>query len=259
MIPTYKFSKSELEEFEKYLSKQVIAKNPTNNLRSIYERRILYEISFLRAEKYDSPEHVEELKELQKNNGSKQIPRGIQNKNFDTLLDYHSKLLDSPSEKPPYPALNIQDAVKLLYNLNIFICGFYHYVKSGPVIPVKWKFEPMFLDPIPDPRCVQSNPNMYFCYLLSRFRLNLYQREIDKFHKLTNNSFDKESVEASLDQLRNTLSDNDLPTYMEFTKEIDLESKWKIPTDEKGSVVIIEKCETLDDLFDYLYNTYYSK
>lgn len=258
MIPTYKFSKSELEEFEKYLSKQVIAKNPTNNLRNIYERRILYEISFLRAEKYDSPEHLEELKEIQKNNESKQVPRGIQNKNFDTLLEYHSKLLDSPSEKPPYPALNIQGAVKLLHDLNIFICGFYDYVKSGPVMPVKWKFEPRFLDPIPDPRCVQHDPNLFFCYLLSKFRLNLFQREIDKFNKLTNNSFDKESVETSLEQLRSTLSDGDLPTYQEFAKEILDGSEWQESVNS-SDIVLVEKCEKLTEIFDYLYNTYYSK
>jgi hypothetical protein len=254
MIPTYKFSESELKGFEEYLSKQVIAKNPTNNLRNIYERRILYEISYLRAEKYDSPENAEELRELQIKNKSNQIPRGVQNKNFDTLLKYHSKLLESPSEKPPYPALSIKGAVKLLEELNGFVCGFYQYVKSDPV-PVKWKFEPKFLESLPDPRCVQGDPNMFFCYLLTRFKQNLEGREVDKFNKLTNNGFDKESVKMSLEQMRGVLMEGDLVTYQEFTKEIS-GLDWDVKV--VGSKEVPEDCENMKDFFDYLYLTYYN-
>lgn len=254
MVPTYKFTVKEKAEFENYLKKQVIGV-PTNNLRSIYERRILYEISYLRAEKYDSPENAEELREFQANNRSKQIPRGIQNKNFDNLLKYHSKLLDSPSQKPPYPALSISDAVKLLKELNQYVCSFYKYVKTDPR-PQVWEFQPKFLEPIPDPRCVQHDPNMFFCYLLTKFREKLYEREMEVFNKLTGKEFDQESVVSLLTDLRTVLSDSDLSTYKNFIQQIS-GYQWDRAVSFFQYKNLPEECENINDFYGYLYNAYF--
>ena len=254
-IPVYKFSKKELDGFKEYLSKQVID-IPTNNLRNIYEKRILYEISYLRAEKYDSPENAEELKELQKTTKSKNVPRGIQNKNFDTLLKYHSKLFESPSEKPPYPALSVLDAVALLKELNQYICSWYKYVTTSVPLPVPWTFMPRFLSPLPDVRCVQHDPNLFFCYLLTRFKMGLVDREIKVFNKLTKSEYDAESVKLTLEQLRDALVEGDMKTYLEFTQEIAGGVPWNVGGVVAEINLIPEKCEGLKDLFDYMYLMY---
>lgn len=256
MIPVYKFSEVERAGFEDYLKKQVI-KGPTKNLRNIYERRILYEISYLRAEKYDSPENAEELKEFMQNNKSKEPPRGIQNKNFDTLLKYHSKLLESPSQKPPYPALSMTDAVNLLRELNQYLCGFYKYVKTVPP-PKVWGFEPKILEPLPDPRCVQHDPNMFFCYLLTRFRENLYEREMETFNKLTNKEFDQESATNALKQMREVLSESDLHNFKEYIQQISNLS-WTPDKSENQYKKLPEECESISDFYGYLFETNYSK
>jgi hypothetical protein len=249
-IQTHKFTKSEKDRFKRYLDKQVIS-DPTEELRIIYERRILYEISHLRAEKYDSPEHIEELRKIQEKTNTDNVPRGNQNPNFDRLLKYYDDLLASPSKKPLRPAITIQQAVDLLNDLHIFIMGFNH--------TPKWEYTPLILNPQPDPRCVQDKPNLFFGYLLTQFVNKLHDREAKKFAALTNDRFDPESITDTLSTLRKLITTDKFEEFQTWANDIlqavDQPAEYQSP--ESGHQLDTpELMTTLPDFLQYIESTY---
>ena len=244
----HKFTKSEISRFKTYLDKQVIP-DPTDELRIIYERRILYEISHLRAEKYDSPEHAEELKGIQTRTGTDNVPRGNQNPNFDRLLKYYDDLLESPSKKPLRQPLTLSQAIDLLSDLHCFITGFEH--------TPKWEFTPMIVQPKPDPRCVEEQPNLFFGYLLTKFVEKLHERESKKFSEVTDNRFDDESIRETLTTLRELLMAKKIDQFTNWANDI-LKAVDQPATFKPDNNIMSDIPESTKTLMEFLYYMEYT-
>ena len=90
------------EEIEKYktMCEGFLLKDPDEDLIAMYEIDTLVTILNIKAEKYDSREHQDELKQLQladlKN--ANKIPRNIQNPNFTNIFSSFKKLRDAHSK-----------------------------------------------------------------------------------------------------------------------------------------------------------------
>ena len=194
------------QEFRNYLEKQIIPDPPNDllhydengifvckpgHLLTIYEKRILYEHSYLRAEKYDSPEHQEELKKIQaKSDNQTKVPRNIQNPNYDILMNYYEKIVTAPT---------LQRAIKELDRMHKFMNSF------GLIR--KFQYKPMFLEttlPHLDPRFFEKEEDLplFLNYLLTKVRNRLAQQEFQCLLTLTNKMFDDQSTHEALYYLR---------------------------------------------------------
>lgn len=248
-IPTHQFTKSDLIGFKKFLDQQVI-NQPSDELLEMYEKRILHELSYLRAERYDSPEHQKELKQLQKEAGNDKIPRNNQNPNYDKLIGFYEKLIDVEGQKKKKPAnYSIHQVIEILNELYQFLISFSFF----PHFELKLAY----LSPLVDPRCVQEDPNLYLCYLLTKFRDQiLLPREAGIFNQLTEEVFDDESITGTLTLLRE--SKNDPSNFRGYANQIleaiESKVKYSIPESSDPSPPDIpEDAESLIDFLNYLY------
>lgn len=178
-----------LNEFQDYLKRQIIP-DPPAELLTIYEKRILHDHSYLRAEKYDSPEHQEELKKIQaKSDNPNKVPRNIQNPNYDKLMNFHERIVT---------ALTIPEAHKIIIELHEFMNSF--------DLIRKFQFQPVFLevDLILDPRFFEQEPDLplYLNYLLTKVRNRIAIDEFKALNHLTHQKFDDESIIGALHVLR---------------------------------------------------------
>ena len=242
-IPIHKFSESDLIKFKKYLDNQVINK-PSEALLVIYEKRILHELSYLRAEKYDSPEHQKELKQLQKESGNNKVPRNNQNPNYDKLIGFYEKLTNPKSKH------SMSQAIEILQEL-------YQFMTSFSFFP-HFELKLAYLRPLVDPRCVQEDANLYFCYLLTKFRDQiLLPREATVFNELTGKTFDEDSIVATLSLLIESKSN--LSNFQGYANQIletiKMKTTYSIPKSfDSKPPNIPEEAESLIDFLDYLYS-----
>jgi len=230
------------------LDQQVI-NEPSEELLVIYEKRILHELSYLRAERYDSPEHQEELKQLQKKEGNDKIPRNNQNPNYDKLIGFYEKLIDVKGQKDKKPAnYSIPQVVEILEELYQFMISFSFF----PHFELKLAY----LSPLVDPRCVQEDANLYFCYLLTKFRDQiLSSREAKVFNQLTEETFDQESIIATLTLLKESDSSNFQGYSNQILEAVESKVKYHVPqSSDSAPPNIPEEAESLIDFLDYLYS-----
>tara|TARA_R100001163_G_C5061930_1_gene198904 strand:+ start:1887 stop:2645 length:759 start_codon:yes stop_codon:yes gene_type:complete len=246
-ISTYKFNKAELNRQKKFLEKQIIP-DPTEELLEIYEKRILYELSYLRAEKYDSPEHAKELKRVQIREKNDIIPRNIQNPNFDKLMDYYNKIIGPKTEQ------SFSEIIKIHREL-------YDFMMSFNFVP-RFEYKLQYLDPLPDPRCIETDIVLYMAYLLTKARFVFHRREIVKFDKLTQKEFDSESISETLLTLKFTRDEGNKLKYEEFGNEIlssfeDSANKYKIYNgkDDPDPPKLVEEAESIVDFLNYLWES----
>jgi hypothetical protein len=136
------------ERFETWRLKQVIP-DPPDFLRDVYEKRVLMELTGIRAEKYDSPEHREELLKLQEKNKTKEVPRNNQNHNFEILMEMHTKL---------FKTTGIEDSIPILMEIKAFV---EHLGLIQPFYYVVNTYDKLF-----DVRCCEDL-TMYFNYILT--------------------------------------------------------------------------------------------
>jgi hypothetical protein len=145
MIPTISIDTSKYKE---WIAKQIVPK-PPDGLREIYEKRVLTEQSYIRAEMYDSPENIDKFKKL---NVSK-IPHNIQNPNYSKVLEYYDQIIKSIT---PY------DALKIILELISFI---------NSLGTIKISYTPNIYTELFDVRCCE-NLEQYFNYLLTFKSIN---------------------------------------------------------------------------------------
>lgn len=255
-IPYINTTQKELERYKEYINKQVIV-IPTDKLLEIYEKRILHELSYLRAEKYDSPEHKEELKKVMEKNGNDKIPRNIQNPNYDKLMSYYQRL-QPPDKKDKKQKdkldISITEAIIILKEL-------YDFMMSFSFAP-RFEFLIAYLDRDLDPRCFETNPQLYLCYLLTKVRKRLMKRELIIFNKVTDNRFDDQSASDSLHMLKDVRSSIDEYVNLanEFYEAMEMKEKFKkediLEIDKTKIIKLPEKCETIKDLIIYIYFSY---
>ena len=157
-ISTVSLLTEKQDEYQAFLKKQVI-QEPSDELLEIYERRVLTDFSYLRAEKFDSPEHQSELKMIQETTNSNKIPRNIQNSNFDRLMQLYDQIVE---------AVDLTTAQQLLIQLRDFLTGL-------GVIPA-FEYQAQLYQPIFDVRCSEDLP-MYFNYLLTKVANRLANKE----------------------------------------------------------------------------------
>lgn len=159
-IPQDKYNK-----YKSFIDKQIIT-DPPDELREIYEQRVLSELTNIRAEKYDSPENKKELLELQKNTKTKEIPRNIQNPNYDYIMKNY-KL--TRKKHTPFGIVsicnNIHDYIMKLDLPNKF--------------DNKFNYKPKLFNYLVDVRCCEDLP-MFFNYL---FTFKFYEL-VEKFNNL---------------------------------------------------------------------------
>jgi len=242
-IRTIKISLNDRKNYEDFLSKQIIP-DPPEELLTVYEKRVLNELSYLRAEKYDSPEHKEELKKIQdESKDSKKVPRNIQNPNYDILMKFYYDIVNSKT---------LSYAISYIVEMKDFLDSF-GLIKS-------FTYQPSLLSYILDPRCFQNDLEMFLHYLLTKVKHKLTAKECEQFKKLTENKFDEESSEESIyylkkarnskddyenlvDQIYEALGIDDY-TY-EISDKVGFTIDAKIDVDSEKS--------TLQDFFNYLY------
>jgi len=252
-IPIIKISKKEMVNYKEFIDKQVIV-DPTDKLLEIYEKRILNELSYLRAEKYDSPEHQSELKTLQEKNENDKIPRNIQNSNYDKLLSFHAKLQppDKKDKKNKDKSdITIIEAITIIKELYDFMMSF----KFAP----RFELKIAYLDHDLDPRCFESNAQLYLCYLLTKVRNRVIKRELLFFHKVTDMKFDDQSASESLFMLKSNRSS--ISDYVmlanQFYEALDIKESFK--NEDITEIDKIKKSpETCINLKDMLIYIFYS-
>lgn len=255
-IPTINIMKKEMERYNEFLEKQVV-KKPSDKLLEIYEKRVLHELSYIRAEKYDSPEHQKELKELQIKNGNEKIPRNMQNPNYDKLMSYLQKLQE-PEQKDkksaPPQDINIIDAVKIIKELYDFMMGF----EAMPKFELKIAYLNVYLDP----RCFERDIELYMCYLLTKVRQRVIMRELKIFHKVTDQKFDDKSAEDSIMMLKDARKkmEDYVALANEFYMAMDADDVFEMKDikdiNEKEIKNQPEKCNSIKELIIYLYYSY---
>lgn len=198
-IRLIKIKTKDLKKYEDFLSNQIIP-DPPEELLIVYEKRVLHEMSYLRAEKYDSPEHQEELRAIQaemSGSDKSKVPRNIQNPNYNKLLKFYDAIVGSST---------LSEAIENIGQLISFLQGFDFWLK-------KWggsngfDYTPGILSKFLDPRCFQKDPEMYFHYLLTKVKHRLQEAEINKFKELVKNKFDDESTEESIFYLKEVRDD----------------------------------------------------
>jgi len=210
-IKTHKFSKKEKTEFKNFIDQQII-KKPTPNLNEIYEKRILLDHSYLRAEKYDSPEHQETLKKIQQEAKNDTVPRHQQNPNFDVLIKHIETVNKSTS---------LESCVQNLQKLRTFVGNF--GFRKFPPNQKDQEWIPSFLNLSQeemDPRLFEQEQyfDHFMNYLLTKLQFKFHEQEFKTFLKLTNSKLDDESSHQCIDQLR--LLRNNLTEYQETVNQI---------------------------------------
>lgn len=142
------------EQYVDFINRQIIP-DPPDELREIYEMRVLTELSYLKAEMYDSPEHADDLRDIQEREGNDTVPRNIQNPNFTRMLEFYDMI--NQEKNMDGVLAGITKLKRFLESLNL--------EKVGPI-----EYEPGVYDEIFDVRCC-SNLGQYFNYLLTRKHL----------------------------------------------------------------------------------------
>ena len=143
-IPIIKLSKQRLDQYAQFLDRQVI-KVPSDDLLEIYERRVLTELSYLRAEKFDSPEHYRELRTLE------HVPRNIQNPNFDRLMGYYDRLNSNQ---------HVEQTLQILVEIAEFLICELEVLEP-------FEYSPQIYEPQIDVRCCETL-EQYFNYILTK-------------------------------------------------------------------------------------------
>lgn len=241
MLSRFKLSSNTQKRFQSFIEKQVIPE-PNEELLEIYEKRILQEACYIRAEKYDSPEHQEELKKVLKEKNTSKIPRNNQNPNYDKLLTLYSQIEEQG---------NLMDAISKITEIDQF-------VTSLNVFPNKKKLELYLLDPLPDPRCIEEDYNMILSYFLTKFvDGQLYQKEVRTWNELTDYLLNEESSELLVKHLRE--KSTDAKGYQQTINEdilpqVDNDIVYKL-SDQK-SLPDPDECQNLEDFLDYIYINY---
>lgn len=251
----------DLKRYEGFLSRQII-QEPTDELLAIYEKRVLHEMSGLRAEKFDSPEHKEELKKIQQElDDQNKIPRNIQNPNYDKLMNHYKLIVSSSSLTGTID--HIQDLIGFLNQFEFWLGG------------SRFDYQPGILSRFLDCRCFQEEPEMYFHYLLTKMKHIFQKKEYKKFKELINNQFDDESIEESIHYLKGARDNKDdyidlvyqileaLPQKylksMIVKKNQNSESKSNKETTIEYEIPLenvkmeLDKTENLKQFFDYLF------
>lgn len=251
MIPTYKFSKKERKKFKEWLNSQVIT-HPTSELLEIYEKRILLDHSYLRAEKYDSPEHQQELKEIQKKEDNRQVPRNQQNPNFDQLMNHLDQVQSSKT---------FQEIINHLNEMRNFIHHF-NFRKYSLDQPYQPHFLNLKKDEL-DPRLFEQEPyfDHYLNYLLTQYQYKIHDQEFQIFLKLTNEQFNDESSQECLEALRESKSNSE--EYEEIANQIfeainnPLANQYQITSPKEMDPLNYQldpkNFTTLQDFLNYLY------
>lgn len=236
-ISVLKISEAQRKKYQQYLDQQIIS-DPTDELLSIYERRILNELSYLRAEKYDSPEHQTELKALQKKNQNDKVPRNIQNPNYDQLMSYYQKLDCS---------ITVKQGVVLIKELHQFLMSFQFVPRFQLKIAI-------FPDSI-DPRCIQEDPQLFLCYLLTKVQTRI-NHENNIFNHLTNRKFDDQSVSQTIELLKETRESSPFEDYQNLADEIyQALGEPESTKYQKKNLKLTDPsdCRTLNDFLNYIY------
>lgn len=244
-IPDIKFTDVELTKFKDYLQAQVIP-DPPGELIEIYDKRVLHELSYLRAEKYDSPEWQTELEEeVWKNlkpGEEKVVPRNIQNPNYNKLLKYYHTILKQKS---------IPDVINQINQLVSFI-------RSFPFRP-PFEFKPGFIVDLEamDPRLYQDDLNLYLCYLLTRVRISIVLEELKLFNQLTKEAFDQESLNDSLINIKEERNKSQeafelIGNQLIFLMDSE-DQPQKYQLDQSKMIYQLNQIKTLPEFLDYLY------
>lgn len=141
-----------LKAMKEFQSKQIIKDDPSNELLEIYQKRVLIDYSYLKMEKWYSPEHQEELEDLkEKGVIGKEIPKNVINPNFKKLMKLYEEVMEKKHE-------SFQSFFEALQNLIKF-------VQSFPFVP-KFDYSPCIYKPLMDVRFCQDL-DQYFNYLLT--------------------------------------------------------------------------------------------
>lgn len=207
-IPTHKFSRKERKKFKEWIDQQII-KKPTPDLLEIYERRILLDHSYLRAEKYDSPEHQQELQDIQKKEQNDKVPRNQQNPNFDKLME----LLDNVQSSKSFHQIteNLHQLRNFVHQFN-----FRKHKLNTTYIPnfLNLKKEEL------DPRLFEQEPEFdnYLNYLLTRFKYQQQEKELEIFLNLSDKKLDDESSKECLEALRDSRTNSE--EFLETANQI---------------------------------------
>lgn len=241
-IPLLDLSERE-PEFRAYLERQVIP-DPPDDLLSVYEQRILHEHSYFRAEKYDSPEHQEELKKIQaESDNPDKVPRNIQNPNYDKLMDYYHKIVNSKT---------VPEAVNKINEMYNFLTGF-NLVK-------KFKYQPVFLETSLDsldPRFFEQEPDfsLFLSYLLTKVRNRIAQQEFECLLHLTEKKFDDESIAGALDSLRDVRENSHEYEVLanQLREAVISDGKYELNPSQTQEIKKPEEYQSLDEFLNYLY------
>jgi len=149
-IPVVELDSAFLGAMNDFLDKQIIGHDPTDELREIYQKRVLIDFSYLKAEKWYSPEHQAELQRLQKNGEiGQEIPKNVINPNFVTLIAMFEIIVEADDLEDTYDA--IMDLAKFV----------------GQFTEVSYQEDDICIyEPLMDVRFCQDI-NQYFNYLLT--------------------------------------------------------------------------------------------
>jgi len=162
-LPILQLDQEYLDAMREFQSQQVIGDDPTDELLEIYQKRVLIDFSYLKAEKWYSPEHQNELKKRQASGEiGKEIPKNVINQNFVKLMALFNSIMIVGSDGDFDEYSCIEDKIKKVYQKLIDLVNF---VKQ--FTDVKYQIEDVCIyEPLMDVRFCQ-NLTQYFNYLLT--------------------------------------------------------------------------------------------
>lgn len=219
-----------LAAFRAYINKQVI-KDPPDNLVLIYEQSVLTDLSYIRAEKYDSPEWKDELH-------NDKIPHNIQNPNYDRLMQMHAALMKSPNiVKAAMTHLkNIKDMLTLELKL----------------IP-DFKYKPQLLHERIDVRCCRINQDIRL--LFNYFLTEIYHRQLNNeftiLKKITNDMFEEGELKDMLMYIHNIIENKD--AYESAINDICSQLDQPPYSIEPTKITKFDDCKTIADVFNLMW------
>lgn len=222
--------------FDEYIGRQIIP-NPPDNLVLIYEQSVLTDLSYIRAEKYDSPEW-KMRGGINENTNDNKISRNIQNPNYDRLMEMHAALMKSvnPVKAAMTHLKNIKDMLTLELKL----------------IP-DFKYKPQILHKRIDVRCcrVKQDIKLLFNYFLTE----IYHRQIDNeltvLKKMTNDVFEDSDLHNMLVYAHNIIGNKD--AYEAVVNDI-LEKIDQPPyAIEDIKISNLNECKTVQDVFNIIW------
>lgn len=249
----YMISKKKYMEYCNYINKQIVP-DPPDDLREMYEQRVLVELSFLRAEKFDSPEHREELKNIAKNG---EVPRNIQNGNYDQLIKYYKAIVKSntPLQVVSH-CIKIKEFLEKIHKRVNTQGTNTQLGKTQGFLPFIYK--PKYLNYSIDVRCCDTL-ELYFNYMIT---LKLHQLT-DKFEKLTNNIFPVEDISSTIRFILASISNNgkkvDKEEYIKNINDI-----YSLLNDnglnlgsfqiKENKIGVVDDCKTIEEFFNFIWS-----